>query len=181
MRLARIPIAVLLVLLPVCFAQTVPHVKRQVPKPEPTQQELVEYIRGKLIALSPSDGINDTLDAEFDPASATLTITQPSGRCDQFFNALNASSLAWDLFDPGDSHNSRDELLRLTVASASGKAARTCYDKQNQVDPTITPNRARFLFSLPKVDQYPGFQDKVAKAFKKLIELSGGVPERELF
>jgi hypothetical protein len=157
------------------------HHAKSAPKPEPTPQELVEYIRGKLLTLSASDSINDYLDVTFDPKTTALTITQPSGHCDQFMNALDSGSLAWDIFDPGDQHNSREELLRLTVTSQSGKIARTCYDKENHEDKTITTNRARFLFSMRKVEQFPGFQDKITKAVKKLIVDSGGAEGKELF
>jgi hypothetical protein len=155
--------------------------KRLAPKPEPTQQELVEYLRGKLLALSPSDAINDNIEVAFNPSTTALTVTQPSGRCDQFLSALDGNSLAWDIFDPGDAHNSREELLRLTVTSTSGKAARACYDKENRLDRTVAANRVRFLFSLRKVEQFPGFQDNMSAAVKKLIELSGGVAEKAIF
>jgi hypothetical protein len=45
----------------------------------------------------------------------------------------------------------------------------------------VMGNRARFLFSQSKADDLPDFQDKMAKAFKKLIVLTGGEPEKDLF
>jgi hypothetical protein len=166
---------------PAPTAKPARHAKKSPPKPEPTLEELVEYLRGKLLALSPSDDINDNLDVVFDPAASSLTVTQPNSRCDHFINALDANSLSWDIFDPGDTHNEREELLRLTVASMSGKTARICYDKDNRLDKSVTGNRVRFLFSMRKVEQFPGFQDDMTKAVKKLIALSGGVPEKALF
>ncbi|MGA3371653.1 MAG: hypothetical protein ABSC48_07820 [Terracidiphilus sp.] len=151
------------------------------PQPEPTQPELVEYLHGKLLALSPSDGFNDNLDVTFDPSTTAFKVRQPGGRCENFLNALDANSIVWDLFDPGDSHNPREQLLRLTVSSMSGKAARTCYDEGNHLDKDVNPNRARFLFSTSKASEFPDFQDEMTKAFKKLIALSGGVPEKNLF
>ena len=157
------------------------HVKKPAPKPEPTQQDLVEYLHGKLLALSPSDGFNDNLEVAFDASTTAMTVIRPGGRCEIFFNALDANSIVWEIFDPGDTHNPREQLLRLTVNSTSGKAARACYDKENHLDKDAYPNRARFLFSTSKADEFPGFQSDMAKAIKKLIALSGGVPEKNLF
>jgi hypothetical protein len=162
-------------------AKSSSHAKKPDPKPEPTQDDLVEYVRGKLLGLSPSDGFNDNVDVAFDPATETLTVTRPDGRCLNFLDALNANSMVWDLFDPGDTHNQREPLLRLTITSMSGKAARTCYDKWNRPDKEVALNRARFLFSTSKVDESPGFQSEMTKAFKKLIALSGGTAEKKLF
>jgi hypothetical protein len=173
--------AVLFALLPFCSAQARSRTKAPDPKPEPTQAELVEYIRAALLSLSPNDGINDNLDITFDSASSVLTVIQPGGRCDEFIGALNANNIVWDVFDPSDSDRQREKLLRLTMVSVSGKSARTCYDKLDHVDANLIGNRARFLFSLPKADEVPDFQTKMAKAFKKLIALSGGAPEKDIF
>jgi hypothetical protein len=51
----------------------------------------------------------------------------------------------------------------------------------NNVDSSVPTNRARLLFSFTKADKVPGFQDKMTKALKKLIVLSGGAPENKLF
>lgn len=167
-------------LLPACLAQTAKRAKAD-PKPEPTEPELVEYIRGALLSLSPADGINDNVDVSWNSSSKVLTVTEPVGHCDFFLYALNANDTVWDEFDPSDTYRPRETLLRLTMVSVSGKSARECYDAQNRFDPTISGNRARFLFSLPKVEEVPNFQDKIAKAFQKLVALSGGVPAKELF
>jgi len=155
--------------------------KQPEPKPEPTQQELIEYLRGKLLSLSPTDGINDNSEVAFDPATTALTITRPDGRCVNFLNALDANNIAWEIFDPSDTHSSREELLRLTITSMSGKTARTCYDKQNHPDTSASSNRVRFLFSASQAKQSPDFQKNMAKAVKELIVLCGGVPEKNLF
>jgi len=63
----------------------------------------------------------------------------------------------------------------------SGKTARTCYDKANNVDTTDPPNRVRLLFSYVKADQRPKFQESMTKAIKKLIALSGGAAEKDIF
>lgn len=180
-HLVRFCAAALIAVLPACSAQTATHKKGADPKPEPTQPELVEYIRGALLALSPNDGIDDNIDVNFDSTSNVLTVTQPSGHCDFFLGSLNANNVIWDVYDPSDTDRTREKLLRLTLVSVSGKAARTCYDGANHVDATMLVNRARFLFSLPKADATPGFQDKMAKAFKKLIAFSGGNPEKDIF
>jgi len=173
--------AALLAFLPLCLAQTSTHKKAAEPKPEPTEPDLVEYIRGALLSLSPSDGINDNLEVRYDDTAKVLTIIGPSGRCDAFLTALDPNHAVWDVFDPSDSDRQREKLLRLTMVSVIGKNARTCYDPANHVNLDLIGNRARFLFSQPKADDIPGFQDKMAKAFKKLIVLAGGEPEKDLF
>jgi hypothetical protein len=166
---------------PAQSARVAKHARKPVAKPELTQQELIEYVRGKFLALTPSDGYNDNLDVAFDPTTTALTITQPDGRCQNYLNALDANSMIWEIFDPGDTHDLREKLLRLTITSMSGKKARTCYDKANHPDISANPNRVRFLFSTSKSDQLPDFQGNMSKAFKKLIALSGGIPEKNLF
>jgi hypothetical protein len=179
-RLARLCATALVLILPVCLAQT-PAKKKAAPKPEPTAPELFAYIRGSLLSLSPDDGVNDNLEVSLDPTSTILTIKQPDVHCDQFLDAMDANTLVWDVFDASDSGGSRPQLLRLTVISVAGKTVRTCYDNQGTPDAKITSNRARFLFSYTKASDVPGFQTKIVKAMKKLIALSGGTPEKDLF
>lgn len=150
-------------------------------KPEPTQLELFDYVRGKLLALSPSDGINDNLEVVFDPGKSILSITQPDGRCDIDLSALDTNSTAWENFDPSDTYHSREDVLRLTITSLSGKKARTCYDNHGVLDPSLASNRARFLFSAPKSTSVANFPVTMGKAIKKLIVASGGAPEKTLF
>lgn len=159
------------------FAQAAQHGK----KPDPTQQELFDYVRGKLLALSATDGFNDNVEVAFDAPSSTLTITQPDGRCDIFLNAIDTSSASWEVFDPSDSYHTREDVLRLTFTSLNGMKARLCYDSRNQVDPTLVSNRVRFLFSAYKAKTVPNFTETMAKALKKLIVQSGGAPEKDLF
>jgi hypothetical protein len=180
-QLARLCAAALIAILPACSAQTASHPKRSEPKPEPTAPELFEFIRGSLLTLSPDDGINDNIEVTFNWTSNVMTITQPTGHCDLFLNALNTTNVVWDVFDPSDAHQTRDKLVRVTLVSVSGTKARTCYDKMNNVDSSVPPNRVRLLFSFTKADGVPGFQDKMTKALKKLIVLSGGAPESKLF
>lgn len=180
-KLVSIFAAALFAILPACYAQTATHKKKAPPKPEPTAPELFEYIRGALLSLSPQDGINDNVDVTYDVAKGILTVNQPGGHCDEFFGALDANDVVWDDFDPSDSRNTRERLVRVTMVSASGKTARTCYDKANEADPTVQANRVRLLFSFAKADQRLKFQDTMTKAIKKLIVLSGGAPEHDLF
>ncbi len=182
MRSARMGAATLLFLASFCGAQTVAHKKAALPpKPEPTESDLVEYIRGQLLSLSPSDGINDNLDVRFDETNKTLTVTTPAGHCDIFLAGLNPNNAVWDVFDPSDSDRQREKLVRLTMVSVSGRTARTCYDKQDHVDTALIGNRARLLFSEPKADDVPDFHDKMTKAMKMLIVLDGGAPEKDIF
>jgi hypothetical protein len=157
------------------------HAKKREPKPEPTQQELFEYIRGKLLTLSPTDGFNDNLEVAFDPATSTLSITQPDGRCDIFVNALDTNSAIWEAMDPSDSYHARGDILRLTMTSASGKKARTCYDTENQVDKSISANRVRLVFAQNKANSVPDFTYNMTRAIKKLVVASGGAPEKTIF
>ena len=180
-HLTRICAAALIAILPACSAQTAHHAAKAHPKPAPTEQELFEFVRGQLLAFTPDDGINDNLEATLDPNTQIMTLNAPDGHCDVFLSALDANTLVWDIFDASDSTQTRQKLLRLTVISESGKPARTCYDKHNQVDKTILTNRTRFLFSLYMTDQIPDFQDKMTKAVKDLIAASGGLPEQKLF
>jgi len=175
--------AVLSIAVSVCSAQTAMPVahKKAAAKPEPTAQDLYAYIRGALLAFSPDDRINDTLEVALDPTATVLTIKQPDGHCDIFLNALDANTLVWDVYDASDSMASRQPLARLTVISVPGKNARTCYDVDNQVDATISGNRARLLFSWGKIPDGSGFQAKMTKAIKKLIALSGGSAEKDIF
>jgi hypothetical protein len=167
------------------LSMPVHHVKHPVskpkPKPEPTQQELIEYLRGKLLSFSPSDGINDNSEVAYDLATTALTITRPDGRCVNYLNALDTNSLVWEIFDPSDTHDSREKLLRLSITSTSGKTARNCFDRKNHPDTSAPSNRVRLLFSASQAKQSPDFQNNMTKAIKKLIVLSGGVPEKKLF
>ena len=173
--------AVLFALLPACFGQAAAPKKKTPPKPEPTAAELFEYIRGALISLSSEDGINDNLEIKYDLATSVMTVTQPGGHCDDFWGSLDANQIVWDDYDPSDSRNSRERLARVTLVSKSGKTARTCYDKDDNVDTTVANNRVRLLFSFAKADQRPKFQESMTKAIKKLIALSGGAPEHNIF
>lgn len=182
MRWSRALAATVLLLVPLCTAQNKVHKKAAPPpKPEPTESDLVEYIRGALLSLSASDGINDNLDVRYDETGKVLTITTPAGHCDMFIGALDANYAVWDVFDPSDSDRQREKLDRLTMVSVLGKTARTCYDKLDHIDTTLVANRARLLFSQPKADDVPDFQSNMAKAIKKLIVLDGGAPEKDLF
>jgi hypothetical protein len=151
------------------------------PVPAFTQQELADYLRGKLLAASPSDGINDNLEVKFDPFHSTLTVIQPTGRCDLFLGALDTNNLSWDIFDPSGGSNPGRDLLRLSATSVSGKPARACFDEKGRPERGISTNRVRLLFSLAKAESVPGFQDKIMKTVKKLIILAGGVEGKELF
>jgi hypothetical protein len=155
--------------------------KKQPPAHDPTSSELFAYLHGKLLQYSPEDGINDNLEISLDPTSTILTIKQPDGHCDIFLSALDANTIAWDVYDATDSMQTRAPLARLTVDAAAGKKARTCYDTDNNVDPSIPTTRARILFSWDSIPDGSGFQAKFTKAFRKLIKLSGGVTDKDIF
>ena len=176
--------AVLAIAAPLCSAQSAAagtHKKKADPKPELTAQDLYTFIRGSLLSYSPGDRINDTLEVALDPTATVLTITQPDGHCDIFLNALDANTLAWDVYDASDSMQTRAPLARMTVVSIAGKTARTCYDLDNNIDPSTPVTRARLLFSWDRIPEGSGFQTKMTKAFKKLITLSGGAAQKDIF
>lgn len=166
---------------PICAAQTKPVHKKSAAVKEPTAAELFAYTRGALLQYSADDGVNDNLEVSIDPTNTVLTIKQPDGHCDIFLNALDASTVSWDVYDATDSMQTRAPLARLNVVSVAGKKARTCYDVENNIDPAPSATRARILFSWEKIPEGSGFQSKFTKAFKKLIMQSGGGLEVSLF
>jgi hypothetical protein len=155
------------------------HSKKAEPKPPPSRGELFEYVRSRLLSLSPSDGLNDNLEVAYNPDISTLTITQPDGRCDIYLNAIDNNSAVWEIVDPSETNHPRAEVLRLTVNSISGKKVRACYDSQNQIDTSLASNRARLFFSLSKAKATPDFTYKMDKAIKELVVASGGAPEKQ--
>lgn len=155
--------------------------KKPAPKPEPTSADLFTYIRGAMMEYSPDDGANDNLEVSIDPTATVLTIKQPDGHCDIFLSALDPNTVSWDIFDASDSMQTRAPLARMTVIAVAGKKARTCYDPENNIDPSTPPTRARLLFSWDRIPEGSGFQTKFTKALKKLIKLSGGTTEKDIF
>lgn len=174
--------AVLLgVFLPMCTAQAGTPKKKAALKPEPTAPELFEYVRGALLEYSPDDEVNDNLEVSLDPTATVITVKQPDGHCDIFLDALDANTIVWDVYDASDSMQTRAPLARMTLVSVPGKRARVCYDVDNNVDASIPTTRARFLFSWYKIPDNSGLQTKMTKAMKKLIKLSGGYAEKDIF
>lgn len=165
----------------VALSQSQTTKKKAPPKPEPTSAELFEYIRGALLAYSPDDRVNDNLEVSIDPTFTILTIKQPDGHCDIFLSALDANTISWDVYDATDSSQTRAPMARMTVVSAAGKRARTCYDTDNNVDSSIPSTHARLLFSWDKIPESSGLQTKMTKAMKKLIKMSGGYTEKDIF
>ena len=149
--------------------------------PEPTSAELFAYIHGSMLAYSPEDRVNDNLEITIDPTATILTIKQPDGHCDIYLSGLDANTIVWDVYDASDSMQTRPPLARLTVDAVAGKKARTCYDTDNNVDPSISMSRARILFSWGMIPDGSGFQAKFTKALKKMIKLSGGMTEKDIF
>jgi len=192
-QLACVGTAVLLLNLSACsigtvlVAQAAPQAKpahkakKPDPKPEPTEQDLFDYLREKLLSLSPEDGLNDNLDVSYDLDTSIISITQPDGHCDISLNAIDANSALWDTVDASDTNHKRDDVLRLTLTSQNGKQARVCYDRKNQINPSAAANRVRLLFSHSKTDAIPGFMDTMDKAVKKLVALCGGTPEKKIY
>jgi hypothetical protein len=180
--MGKICAATLIVAATVCLAQTPgqgQHRAKKAAKPEPTELDLFNYVRGKLLALSPSDGINDNVEVAFDQENYVLTITQPDGRCEIFLGAIDANTAIWEAFDPSDSYHTREDVLRLTMTSLSGRKARVCYDNQNLLDTSIPTNRVRLLFSMSKANAVPKFTDKMITAMKKLVALAGGNADKD--
>jgi len=164
-----------------CAGQTNAPKKKGPPPHEPTSAELFDYIHGAMLAYSPADRVNDNLEISIDPTATVLTIKQPDGHCDIFLNALDANTIVWDVYDASDSMQTRSPLARLTVNAIAGKRARTCYDTDNNADPSTPSTRARILFSWGLIPDGSGFQTKFTKALKKLIKISGGMTEKDIF
>ncbi|MGC1424238.1 MAG: hypothetical protein WA354_08110 [Terracidiphilus sp.] len=162
-------------------AQTSTHKKKAPPPHEPTSAELFDYMHGAMLAYSAEDQVNDNLEISIDPTATVLTIKQPDGHCDIFLSALDANTIVWDVYDASDSMQTRAPLARLTVDAIAGKKARTCYDADNNIDPSTPTSRARILFSWEKIPDGSGFQTKFTKALKKLIKLSGGMTDKDIF
>ncbi len=181
LRLAAMCAAAVAIAVYPCAGQSYSHKKKTPPPHEPTSSELFEYLHGKLLEYSPEDGVNDNLEISIDPTATVLTIKQPDGHCDIFLDALDANTISWDVYDASDSMQTRAPLARMTVDAIAGKKARTCYDTENNVDPSIPSTRARILFSWNKIPDGSGFQTKFTKAFKKLIKLSGGMTDKDIF
>ena len=179
--LAAAASTVMLALLPTTGRAQSPSKRKAPPKPEPTSAELFEYIRGSLLAYSADDRVNDNLEVSIDPTNTILTIKQPDGHCDIFLSALDANTISWDVYDASDSSGPRAPLARMTIISAPGKKARTCYDNDNNVDPTIATMYARLLFSWDKIPESSGLQTKMTRAMKKLIKQSGGYAASDIF
>ncbi|HEU5352737.1 MAG TPA: hypothetical protein VFU55_14190 [Terracidiphilus sp.] len=177
--LATLCAVALFAAVPFAGAQSAHHKKTT--KPPPTAPELAEYIRGQLLSLSPDDGINDNQEVAFDAANQVMTVKQPDGRCEVFFNNLDANTIVWDVFDASDSVDTREKLLRVTIVGLSGKPARTCYDKQNQPVTNIPANRARLLFAQYKASADPDFAYPMTTALQALIALDGGEAAKKLF
>ena len=170
--------AVLVTAVMVCHAQT--H-RKTTPKPEVTSAELFAYVRGSLLQYSADDGVNDNLEVSIDPTATVLTIKQPDGLCNIFLSALDANTVTWDVYDASDSMQARAPLARMTIFSIAGKNARACYDPGNNIDPSTPVTRARLVFSWDKIPENSGFQTKFTKALKKLIAMSGGAGEKDIF
>jgi len=134
-----------------------------------------------MMQYSSDDGVNNNLEVSIDPTATVLTVKQPDGHCDIFLSALDANTITWDVYDASDSMQTRAPLARLTVIAVAGKNARTCYDTGNNVDPSAPGTRARLLFSWDRIPENSGFQAKFTRAFKKMIVLSGGATEKNLF
>ena len=165
-----------------CLAQSTPQKKKAPPPPPPmTSAELFAYIHGALMEFSAEDTVNDNLDVTIDPTATILTIKQPDGHCDIFLAALDPSTISWDVYDASDSMETRAPLARMTVVALAGKKARTCYDPDNNIDPSTPVSRARILFSWERIPEGSGFQSKFTKAFKNLIKMSGGAGEKASF
>ena len=162
-------------------AQSSTHKKKVEPVKQPTSAELFTYIRGAMIQYSADDGVNDNLEVSIDPTATVLTVKQPDGHCDIFLSNLDANTITWDVYDASDSMQTRAPLARMTVIAAAGKKARTCYDPENNIDPSTPVTRARILFSWEKIPEGSGLQTKMTKAFKKLITMCGGAAEKDIF
>jgi hypothetical protein len=167
---------------PACVSQNSIHKTKKAPPPPPmTSAELFAYLHGALMEYSADDGVNDNLEVTIDPTATILTIKQPDGHCDIFLDSLDPNTISWDVYDASDSMQTRAPLARMTVVALAGKKARTCYDPENNIDPSTPVTRARILFSWDKIPEGSGLQSKFTKAFKRLVLMSEGAEEKTAF
>ena len=131
------------------------------PKPEPTAQELFEYVRSALILLSPDDGINDNLEVTFNPATQ-LDDRNAARRPLRSISRMRSTQTmsAWDVFDPSDaSRVPRTALAPYTGLRQRQEGAEPATTRQNKSMQALPANRVRLLFSLSQggpVAQLPG-------------------------
>jgi len=146
-----------------CVAQNAPP-KRRLRQPLPRSRSYFSTSAARSYLLSPDDGINDNVEVTFNPATSVLTVTQPSGHCDEFLNALDAQNAVWDQFDPSDAQQTRRKSWsdsRWFRWPANQPVSATT--RQTRLTPAFRGNRVRLLFSFSKAEQWPLFQEKFSR------------------
>jgi hypothetical protein len=150
---------------------------------EPTLDETVEWIRGKLIACG-----ENIQDVQFDKSNYTLTVyyanyhyysdgpaIESTTAIVENISSLNASGFAWD---------ANKTTLSLTIAAANGKTGSTKYDKGSiakDYKKDTDRGYAKFNFSSDKFGNEENLQERFTKAMKTLIKLCGGYVSTEKF
>jgi hypothetical protein len=133
-------------------------------------------MRTKIIALTPSTAGGGASEAVFDADTCTMTISYKNGaKAEVYLNNLDAGGLTWRIFVAGEG----EKLLLLDTIAKQGAVGERYWPLAS--GQTVNRSDPGLSFSLPKAAAVPGFQDKIASAFKHLITLCGGTPERELF
>jgi len=135
---------------------------------KPSKSETFEYLRGKLIAFG--DGITGVF---FNETKCTLTLEYDNGTTIvQYISSLNANAIGWEL-----SNDKKD--LTMQIAAKSGLYGD--FKREHGKDPEER-KFARVLFNTSKVVDDPNFQDKINKAYSRLIEVCNGKGlEKDLF
>lgn len=146
----------------------------------PSKQETFDYIRTKLISLSPSDGTNNynKVYTHVDECTIQYSRAETPGQTEvTFFSELDANSLSWDIVDVNGNGGHWNKILRLTIVAQQNGTASAFV----QSDGTITKKfqKENFSFDMTKAADIPNFQDRMSKAIKRAIELCGGKKEEK--
>jgi hypothetical protein len=141
----------------------------------PDKKETADYIKGKLLTT-----MQKIKSVEFDENTCILSVKEYCYVGYKFYDSfdyevqnLNANAMTWDVGEDGDGR-----FMTLTIAPKNGFKAGSCkyYYRENKVEDA---NVARFKISIPKAADTPDFQNRIVKAFQRLIELCGGKKEEK--
>lgn len=136
----------------------------------PDKSTTVEYIRAKLISVGKPGEVSEVI---FDERNCKMTTVSASQDWqDIYWGNLDANTLTWDIYEAGNS----GKVLKLSITSRSGLIAMRSGSSYSRAHdkPSGKNNQISFLFSISLAADTPNFQERIMKAFQRLIELCGG-------